>query len=46
MNTKPKSKTKQKLNPTMIKDVYSENFIEEMRNLSLHLETYKYIGMV
>lgn len=32
--------------PKIIKEVYSENFIQEMTKLSRSIEKYKYIAMV
>lgn len=39
-------KQKQKLSNMQIKEVYEDNFEEEMRRLSLKLDKFKFIAMV
>jgi hypothetical protein len=48
MLTKPKTKQKEKLkfNSMMMKEVYEDNFIEEIERLGVYLDTYKFIAMV
>jgi hypothetical protein len=48
MLTKTKNipKAKQKLSSLMIKEVYEDNFREEIERLSSRLERYRFISMV
>lgn len=41
-----KPKEKQKITPQMIKDVFEDNFLEEIRRLGAVLDKYKYMSMV
>ena len=43
-NSNPQSPKTPKRNPKLI-EVYTDNFIQEIKNLSSHLEQYNYIGM-
>jgi hypothetical protein len=40
------NRDKNKITSKMIKDVYEDNFIEEIEQLSSSLENYNYISMV
>jgi hypothetical protein len=54
MNSKHKVKLKEnignnnktKQNPAIIKEVYEDNFLQEMAKLSTYLDKYRYIAMV
>jgi hypothetical protein len=47
MSGKPQQlKSKVKFNSNMMKEVWEDNFLEEIQKLSKCLESYKYIAMV
>jgi hypothetical protein len=46
LNKNKNKKEKQKISSMMIKEVYEDNFEEEMQRLSLRLDKYKFIAMV